>query len=554
MALWERVMAAIDAFKNFNAEPELILDSRYGIRWSLYNGTMFDHAWRKRPPRDQDPRLYLNTRLLWKIVESIVDFYATTVYQGSLSTDGTPLPGGIPEAIPLEPQAAKAADDPLNQRLRLAIAERWNATNAIMHLRTRPMYGASLGDVLTEFVDDIPGRKITPQAIWPGWVPEIEVDALGNVKWVAIEYPVHIKPRSKSDKTTKEEHYLFRKELSGEDFRFFKNGDPWDYENNRKDGPNSVIPNPYKAPGDSRGFVPAIWDRHKAVPGVRGHCAFEGTIQALLEVNSFLSHGFDYQRKHFSTPVVVQGQLPSGDAILQFGSYRLSREDEFGQTGIPDELVEEMAESRDILVVGGEQVGIHTIPTDLGQALQVLDWVKAGIDRENPEGSFYEKLGNMTSLDSAPAVERALGNAVSLCRWARAGYDMNTVKQLQMEIAMAGFRINNRDWGDPSKLTRRQQAWKEYDMTSYGKGELDFTIADRPIIPPTAKEITELVLQKEKVMTEWGMKEIGLPDDVVQQAVQEREEEKKRQQEMEDEMLATAKVAAKPKPPTGGSR
>ena len=540
MGLWGRVMAAYSAFRDYNAEPSVDLDTRYGRLWSLYDGTMFDAAWKARPARYRDPRLYLNTRLLWKHVESTVDFYAATVYQGSLSTDGQPLPGGRQEAIPIDAQTGgKATDD----ALRLGIAELWNTSNWSAQMALRPMYGACLGDCLTVLIDRPSTGKVLPLTIWPGYVADLELDSVGNVKYAAIEYPVHVRPRRKDD-GIKEERYTYREELSPEDFRYYKDGKPFDYSGRGE----PVVENPYKAPGEARGFVPAVWDRHKQVWQDRGHCAFEGTVQALLEVNSFLSHGFDYQRKAFSAPVVIQGQIAGAG---RGGVLRLARQAVEGSADDPGAAAQALAESQDVLTATGDKVGIFQLGADLGQALAVVEAIQRGIERENPEGTFYERLGEMTQL-TGPGADRALGNATSKCNLARAGYDAQSVKFFQMWLAISGMRVNAGDWGDA--LSRRQEAWRPFGMESYRRGELDFAIMPRPVVPMTPEEMVNLVVLKESIQSEWGMREAGIPDEAIAATLGERERAR-------DAQLAAFSVAgagqdegaAGPSGPTGVS-
>src|SRR5690606_22060601 len=169
-------------------------------------------------------------RLLWKHVEAVVDFYAATVYQGTLSTDGKPLSDGNLSAIPIEPQTPGKKWD---NDLRKALGELWAAWNWQQQKSFRPMYTAAFGDCLTELVDDTDRRFIYPQVIWPGYVKEIELDYVGNVRRYVLEYRTHEK---RTDGTINS--YLYRKEVDKETFRYFRDGQPYDQY-----GTGSVVPN-----------------------------------------------------------------------------------------------------------------------------------------------------------------------------------------------------------------------------------------------------------------------------------------------------------------------
>ncbi len=236
----------------------LAIQQRYLERWAWYSGTMFQDLSRHSRLLG-DPRVYAQTSLLFKHVASVVDFYATTVYQGDLSTDGEPLPDGTRGAIPIDPQVERDEDA---EQLRQGIAELWSAWNWRQNMTLRPMFVAALGDGLTELVDDLPRGIVYPSMVRPWHVPDIEIDFVGNVKAYAIEYDL-----TDTRDNGQTETYRFRKEVDKEEFRYFKNGKPFD--DPERHG-NAVQLNPY-------GFVPAIWDRHRPGWGERGVAATDGT-------------------------------------------------------------------------------------------------------------------------------------------------------------------------------------------------------------------------------------------------------------------------------------
>src|SRR5690606_28484156 len=190
----------------------------YSDRWAWYMGTIFNEAWKKSPYRT-DVRVYQSVSLLLKHVEAVVDFYVSTVYQGSLSTDGTILPDGTEGAIPIDPQVPTTADE---ENLRIALGEIFNGWNWKQNMLQRPMFTAALGDCLTELIDDVEAGFVYPSIVWPGYVKEIELDYVQNVKYYAVEWPVFEKTEAGGT-----EYYLYRREVDGESFRYYKNGRPF---------------------------------------------------------------------------------------------------------------------------------------------------------------------------------------------------------------------------------------------------------------------------------------------------------------------------------------
>ena len=172
-------LAAWRGWGGGSAEPA-VLDpaAKYAQCWAFWDGT-----WRNDPAvrgqRAGDGRLYANTRLVWNLARASTRLYAQTVYMGDLSTDGTPLPDGTLGAIPLDPQTGTAAG---NAAVWRGCAELWAMWNWRQGMSLRPKYAAILGDCLTELVDDAARGRVSPRTVWPGYVTDLELDIVGNVK------------------------------------------------------------------------------------------------------------------------------------------------------------------------------------------------------------------------------------------------------------------------------------------------------------------------------------------------------------------------------------
>ncbi|MEJ7901242.1 MAG: hypothetical protein WKF63_05305 [Thermomicrobiales bacterium] len=497
-ALTTAYSAGIGAWKHGPVPLEIdILQERYLHKWQWYTGELFESILRHNPYRD-DPSIYQNTKLLWKHSEAVIDFYAGVTYQGVLSTDGKPMPDGTLGAIPIDPQvpeptvaqAVEGEDErsetPNGDRLRRAIGELWAAWNWQQQMSLRPMYGAALGDCLTELVDDTDRRFVYPQVVWPGYVKDIELDYVGNVQAYTLEYRVEEKQPNGQLKS-----HLFRKEVTKEDFRYFRDDQPYD-----EYGEGAIVANVY-------GFVPAVWDRHRiAAPGhVRGKAATDGTRQSLLQLNSIFSHAFDYQRKAFWLPPMVAGAKGVSRNIDVTGppaGFDLA--ETFNYVGVPE----------------GARLLQPTI--DIGQTREMLADLREGILAENPEASFYQQMRQMQQV-TAPGAERLMGDVKNRVDLARAGYDAGSVKLFQMALSMCGFRANGPAWkvdnnGRSRALNRRQMAFLPYDLESFDRGELDMAILPRPIVIPTETERLEIIAIKEALSSQWGMEEAGIEPDV----------------------------------------
>lgn len=481
------ITGAIGGWRMAGLRPEELNETqrRYVDAWEWYSGQRFADLTDKRyRALRNDPRIYNETRLLWKHHEAVGDFYAGVVYSGALSTDGAELSDGTKGAIPIEPQTGS---DERNGLLLEALSSLWAGWNWQQYMSLRPLYGAVLGDVLTEIVDDTDRRFVYPSHIWPGYVTEIELDHVGNVRQYTLEYPVDEKQDNGHI-----ERYLFRKEVTPEEFRYYRDDVPYDAF-----GEGSVVVNPY-------GFVPAIWDRHRiGAPGsVRGRSATDGTRQALTEFNSILAQAMDYQAKAFHLPPMIATDRPaSGNVSVETQADR---------------------ESEDYIPVPGDSTLLQT-QIDIGKTLEILKDLREGILSENPEASFYQQMREMQQV-TAPGAERLMGDVKNRVDMARAGYDAQSVKLFQMSIAIAGMRVTSGDWTrDGARLNRRQQVFANFDLESYSRGELDMAILPRPIVMPTEAERVEMATMIETLTTSVGMRRAGVKDEDAAAILSERE-------------------------------
>lgn len=490
------LQAGRDAWFNYDEEATgMTLEQLYMLRESLYNGTAFSTAL-KRSGQRLDPQLYRGTKLLWKNVNAIVTFYAMTVYQGDLSTDGSPLPGGNLGAIPILPQTGSTATD---QQLLAAIAELNSAWNWRQQMTQIPERTAALGDLLTELVDQAGSPMVYPSFVWPGYVKDIELDHVSNVKSYTLQFWIEEEAPGKPN-----ERYLFRKVVDNNTISYFRGSSeetlrPFDYNGN-----GEVIEHGY-------GFCPAVWDRHKVGWGVRGEAAIDNTRSALMELNSLLSHGKHFQHKAFSAPIIVKGAItPQGQTQVN-----LSRPPK-------DEM--RAAQSTE-WIQGDDNADIVQPKFDIGQTLEMVNLLIEGVQIENPEAQFYRELRGMTQV-TGPGAERLLGDAVGRARLARAGHDAQMVKRYQMAIAMCGHRANlpEKEGGWPKPLTRRQAAFQPFNLDSYAEGNLDFVIQERPVVLPTKLELIQEVRQKEMVQSRWGLEEIGIEKDDIDRILTDRVE------------------------------
>ena len=517
-------MAAVKAFRDYGAADALTATAqanRYALLGAFYVGT-----WRNDPRwawGQVGESAYRNSRQVVKQTGAIVDLYDQLVYQGDLSTDGKPLPDGTRGAIPIDPQTGKQETD---EALLRAFYQGFAIWQWRMHMSLIPKTAAIFGDVLVELVDDYERGVVMPHIVYPGYVPQpdLELDHAGNIKRYAIEYDVAVEASTAFGGHQQAEQYRFRKEVDGRMVRYFKDDQPFAYPGREREEEN-----PY-------GFVPAVWCRHELVVGSnRGIGAFEKTLLQAMEINSTLSAALDASNRLFGAPIGVVGSL------LGTGTKRITMPGgvKVGTSSTVDDLDQDRrAAAQEInllpMQTGGQFVAI---PFDVSQTMTMMEFLHDSLANENPAAEWASKVMALNEA-TGPGVQRILSPIAGPVISARRNHDPQMVKLCQMNAAIMGYRLNNGDI--PPELVDqrpdRYEAFRPYDLTSYGKGLLDATIPSRDVFPETRAEKAAWIAVADGLTSEWAMREMGVPEEAIRKALADKEQARK-------EMAAAFSVA-----------
>jgi len=469
--------------------------ARYNLLWAYYNGSMFEklagvNAWNWSiyaggwQMYKSNYNLYRNIRLVYNPTRRLVDFYAGQVYPGVLSEDAEALPDGVQLAVPFSKDTPKV--------LKNAIAQFWQWSNWQSRKSVQVRYGAALGDVLIELIDDLEHGQVSAEIIWPGFVVALELDSAGNVKSYTLRYQA-------LDETG---GYMYSKTVDSEAFRYFRNDEPWDY------GSGSVVENPY-------GFVPAVWIKHTDVGGHHGSPAIAGSLGKIDELNNLASHAHDQVHKVIGAPLLIA----SSGAITNISQAQ--------KRGPSIDTLSPASDQESVLMLKGpadSRVSSLAGNLNLADALGYIHELTGEIEQDHPELVFYKELRGMSQV-TGPAASRLVGDVASRFAEAAASYDQANIKLFQMAVAIAGFRANSGAWGT---LNRQQQKFTPFDLESYERGDLDMSIMPRPLLVPTRSEIgleNELMWKgvwyaaQSGVPAEFVLREAGWTEDVIQQII-----------------------------------
>lgn len=450
--------AAWDTFRRVYADPEgeqsrvgwQSRASEYRALWAWYNNSIFDDLaqWSAYKSRYRLPR---HIRSIYNPTRRLVDFYAATVYPGVLSEDGSDLPDGVQNAIPL------ADDTP--PALRQAIAQLWQWSNWQAGKSIYVRYGAALGNSFVEVIDDLERGKVYFRNWWPGYVADLDLDHRGNVRAYALEYRVDDGGGS----------YTFRKQVNKDSIATFKNGNPFDYD--PESGLGAEYANPY-------GFAPAVWVPHVDLGGDHGAYALNGTQNKIDELNSTASLIHDQIRKLVQAPLIVWAEEDLKPLFSR------------GKRGKTEELPDPNADREAIMWFKGPKDGsVSHLSADLNfaGAWPFMEQLLTEIEQDHPELNYFQQMREMSTV-TGPAAARLIGDVAARVYEAASNYDRGSIALFQMGVAIAGWRVRTGAWTKNSKITLQQRKFMPFDLTSYERGQLDFALMPRPLIQKTSGE------------------------------------------------------------------
>lgn len=430
------------------------------LLWAYYNNSIFDTAERSWRLFKNRYGLYRNTRSLINPTMRVVEFYANSIYPGVLSDDGDKLPGNQPLAIPL-------ADD-VPAKLRQAVAQLWEWSNWQTWMSIVVLWSAATGATLVEVVDDVDHGQVYFDAIWPGYVTDLELDKRGNVKAYSIEYQVA------DPKAANNQLYTYRKEVTGQTIKVY-----------RDKTLQSTEANPF-------GFAPAVWYKHKDNGSVFGEAAMLHSIPKINEINDQLSHLNDHISKVIEYPMLLTSD--KGGFSNLFGKPKRGATAEKAEPGQPKPNEVDPTDDRQqiFMLTGPADAKVTPLLSnlDISGTLEAIERIYQEIEADHPEITFWDKLREMSQV-TGPAASQLVGDVLLRVQKAASQYDKQTVKLFQMGVAVGGFRANAGDWGDRAELSDGQRKFLPYDLDSYRKGKLKMTIMPRPLIAPTEDQLAD---------------------------------------------------------------
>lgn len=413
--------------------------AQYALGWRAYTNEAFSRTphWAAYAEAEG---LHLRTKGFVNPTRRVVDFYVGSIYQGVLTSDGNAPPDGSLLAIPI------SRDTPEEVRLAIAQVQQWSNWQEEKDIWI--MFGASMGDGPAIVVDDVSRGVVYQKPVNPMHVKEIDFNPRGDAIYFKIEYG-YFDRAEKRQKT-------YRQVADKDTIQTWADIDKDPY----------VEPNIY-------GFVPMVWARHSTSLGQFGAPAIRCWEKVEL-LDSLITRVDANIRIHSQSPFFISGEGEATSLTID------------GKKNSQNDL-------KAIKIKG--DMALHGIPNNLtlADAEVRIASLMAEIERDQPETTMYERLSQMSTL-TGPAADRILGNVASYVQGARSRYDNQYRKLCQMSLAIGGMRYAQRNrpvegsengW---AANTEAQKKFALFNLDSYARGDLDFSIDPRPLVPETSSE------------------------------------------------------------------
>jgi len=424
----------------------------YDWLWGYYTNTSYaelDSVWSRLRLRS---RYYRFTRPIFNPTRRLVDLYSGLVWPGVLTANPDDMPSNAQVAVPLPKSTPKLLRDCMDQ------IWQWSNFASLRYALIR--YGAALGNVLVEIVDNVESGKVAFDIVWPSHVKELTLDISGFVKSYVVSYKYEDKEDHKD--------YTYTRVVTQTKIETFRGDDLYSFY-----GAPASYPNPY-------GFAPAVWVSHANIGSVFGLSAVRN-LSKIDELNSLVSHANDQIHKLLSAPIVLA--LHNPDAPLP-------EEPPPGQSSVTDTIAADPTRETIQYIEANIGAEVHSISLPEGQSLKHVEALLTEVERDHPELSLWQSMRSMNQV-SGIAVSRLFGDAQAYIFEAQANYDAALVRLMQMSIAIAGMRQDESD-GGWAVQNYQQKKFASYDLDSYRKGDLDFFILPRPLVPLTEQEAAQL--------------------------------------------------------------
>lgn len=438
--------AGWEAFQEQNYAPlsDSVYDD-YRVRLARYwfyelyaTNTIFTELETYRQQHKNSRNLYRHIRSIYNPVSRLIDLEVSKVYGGNIDYSNDLAGGAIP-IVGAEPVLIEA------------IKQLFMWSNMGRGKNRFVRTGATYGDSAFKVVDDLEAGKVRLEVLDPRKIADVSVDAVGNVKAIRIEY-MRYDPETKRD-------YRYTELIDGEWFQTFRDDQPYAYYIDQDGQPVARWANEY-------GFVPVRMCGHKEAGDLKfAATSFSTSLAIIDEMNDLASTIHDAIRRNVNPPFAL-----AGDFKIAAGGNKIT-------SG-----AEERDEQPFLKLPPGTTVTPMVQPLDIAAAMLALTDQMKEVEKNMPQLAIQrirEAGGNLSGV----AVRSMYSDASDAIIATQGNYDAAMVAAVQMAVSIGGFR--------------RYANFTAFNLDSYARGDLEFTIAERPVFPDeiSKTEKMNIVLQ-----------------------------------------------------------
>lgn len=418
--------------------------------------------------------LYKYTRGLYNPVYRYCKLAAAKCYGGALDWEN--MQGG---AVPFDglPVGAEGA-----------IRNLWKWSNFGATKTVYANQAVRFGDGAIKVVDDPAKGKVWLEVLHPGLIRSADIDAVGHVKAVVIEY-------ERLDKETGRP-YLYREVIDQERFATYRveaggKAVLWAFRQDEDGRPVAQWDNAY-------GFVPLVLAQAEPTGLSWGQCPYHVVIDKVDQVNDLASLLADQVRKSVNPMWYFAGV----QNIRQVQEQALA-------AGAEDPVVAEQERSTVKALVGpaGSQPHAMLVDLDISAGMAKVAALMAEIEKDLPELALHRM--REFAQHSAPAVMLVFDDVLDRLEELRGNLDAPLLRAHQMALTMGGVN--------------KYEGFERFGLEDYDRGNLDFQIAQRPIFRDalSKRERLEFMLQSD-APSQWVWAELDKTEAEMAQATAEQ--------------------------------
>lgn len=414
-----------DEFDEYNSRR-----LRYSMYAAGYENTSYRniHEWAQGRRVKYGLGKYI--RDIYNPTAQLVDFHISSVWRGSLAPL---LVGG---AVPL----VVGGDN--EDAVRLAADNLLRVSNFEVGKNITVMKGCNLGDVGLKVVDDIQRGQARIEVIDPSDIEDVVMEN-GIVKaymlsrWQNDEHGILAKFTETAERGDNDEVI----------FRTYVNDRLAVWEGNESD---EWV--------EAYGFIPFVAIQHRNVGRLWGWAELHPIVGKIMEVDDQASMLSDYVRKSVNAPALLSGMAKPSTKITITTSDATSDAPQPGR------------EENKILWAGDNVQASYTpmiAGLSISEVVSNIQNIMASIESDMPElrKSIWDISGDPSGIALSTAREPTEAKIISR----RSNYDAGLVRVMQMGIAIGG--------------QRGYDGFDGFDLGSYDRGQLDISIAPRPVFP-----------------------------------------------------------------------